>query len=170
MKPGSPKKIDYHYKRNGTCSVFVAVEPLTGFRHIQVKKQRTKKEYFEFMKSLAAKFSETEKIIIIQDNLNTHNASSFYENTTPEKAFKLMKIFEMCFTPKKASWFNMAEIEISALSKQCLDRRIPDIVTMKKEINAWVKDRVEKKVKIKWSFTKNNSRIKLQNHYSKVRN
>ena len=164
MKPGSPKKIDYHYKRNGTCSVFVAVEPLTGFRHIQVKKQRTKKEYFEFMKSLA------EKIVIIQDNLNTHNASSFYENTTPEKAFKLMKIFEMCFTPKKASWLNMAEIEISALSKQCLERRIPDIVTMKKEINAWVKDRVEKKVKIKWSFTKNNSRIKLQNHYSKVRN
>lgn len=170
MKPGSPKKIDYHYKRNGTCSVFVAVEPLTGFRYIQVKKRRTKKEYFEFMKSLAAKFPEAEKIIIIQDNLNTHNPSSFYENTTAEEAFKLMKKFEMCYTPKKGSWLNMAEIEISALSKQCLDRRIPDIVTMKKEIIAWVKDRVEKKVKIKWSFTKNNSRIKLQNHYYKVRN
>ena len=170
MKPGNPKKIDYHYKRNGTCSVFVAVEPLTGFRFIQVRKRRTKKDYFEFMKELEAKFPEAEKIIIIQDNLNTHNASSFYENTTPEEAFKLMKKFELCYTPKKASWLNMAEIEISALSKQCLDRRIPDIVTMKKEIIAWVKDRVEKKVKIKWSFTKNNSRIKLQNHYYKVRN
>ena len=122
------------------------------------------------MKSLVAKFPEAEKIVIIQDNLNTHNASSFYENTTPEKAFKLMKIFEMCFTPKKASWLNMVEIEISALSKQCLNRRIATIPEMVKEVKAWVKNRIVKQVKINWQFTKNDSRIKLQNHYSKVRN
>ena len=170
MKPGSPKKIDYHYKRNGTCSVFVAIEPLTGFRHIQVKKQRTKKEYFEFLKSLAAKFPDVDKIIIIQDNLNTHNPSSFYENTRPEEAFKLMKKFEMCYTPKKASWLNMAEIEISALSKQCLNRRIATMDEMIREVNAWVKNRIKKQIKINWQFTKNNSRIKLQNHYAKLHN
>ena len=169
MKPGNPKKIDYHYKRNGTCSIFVAVEPLTGFRHIQVKKQRTKKEYFEFMKSLATKFPDADKIIIIQDNLNTHNPSSFYENTTPEEAFKLMKKFEMHYTPKHASWLNMAEIEISALSKQCLNRRIPDIETMKKEVKAWTKDRNIKQVKITWSFTTNKARTKLEKDYTIIR-
>jgi len=122
------------------------------------------------MKSLAAKFPDVDKIIIIQDNLNTHNASSFYENTTAEGAFKLMKKLEMCYTPKKASWLNMAEIEISALSKQCLNRRIATIEEMTKEVNEWVRIRNNKRVKINWQLTKNDSRIKLQKHYSKVRN
>ena len=120
------------------------------------------------MKSLAEKFPDVDKITIIQDNLNTHNPSSFYENTTPEEAFKLMKKFDMCYTPKKGSWLNMAEIEISALSKQCLNRRIASMGEMVKEVNAWVKSRITKQVKINWQFTKNDSRIKLQNHYIKI--
>lgn len=169
MKPGNPKKIDYHYKRNGTCSIFVAVEPLTGFRHIQVKKQRTKKDYCEFMKEIAEIFSEAEKIIIVQDNLNTHDPSAFYENMSAANAFKLTNRFEMHYTPKHASWLNMAEIEISALSKQCLDRRISDIKTMKKEVKAWTKDRNVNQIKITWSFTTNIARTKLEKDYIIIR-
>ena len=165
MKPGSPKKIDYHYKRNGTCCIFVAVEPLTGFRLIRVFKNRTKKEYCEFMKELASYFPEAEKIIIVQDNLNTHNPSSFYENLPAEKAFNLMNRFDMIYTPIKGSWLNMAEIEIAALSKQCLDRRIPDIETMKREVDAWVKDRNRKQVKINWRFTNTVARKTFKRFY-----
>jgi len=170
MKPDSPKKIDYHYKRNGTCCIFVAVEPLTGFRFIQVRKQRKKKDYCEFMKQLATQFPQAENIVLVQDNLNTHNPSSFYENMSASEAFKLMKFFEMHYTPTKGSWLDMAEIEISALSKQCLDRRIPDIETMRKEVDAWTKDRNKKQVKITWQFTKNKARDKFKNHYNKIHN
>ena len=117
------------------------------------------------MQELSGYFPEAEKIVIVQDNLNTHNPSSFYENITASEALELMKRFEMNYTPIKGSWLNMAEIEISALSKQCLDRRIPDIDTMKKEVYSWTSERVRKKTKISWRFTNNKARITFNKYY-----
>ena len=105
------------------------------------------------------------KIILIQDNLNTHNPSSFYENMSAKEAFALSQRFEMIYTPKKASWLNMAEIEFSALSKQCLDRRIGELKVLMTEVNAWAKKRNKNKIKINWQFTKNNARVKFERFY-----
>lgn len=125
----------------------MAVEPLTGKRIVRITEHRTKKDYSAFIKIVSEKYKTAEKIFLIQDNLNTHNPSSFYENMDADHAFMLTQKFEMIYTPKKASWLNMAEIEFSALSKQCLDRRIGNIKTMNNEVKAWVKERNQKKNK-----------------------
>jgi hypothetical protein len=168
VKEGSPKKQDYHYKRNGTATVLAAIEPLTGKRIVEVRKQKTKKDYAEFMKGIEKKYAKAKKIILIQDNLNTHNPSSFYENCSPKEAFALSQRFEMIYTPKKASWLNMAEIEFSALSRQCLDRRIGNLQTLMKEVKAWSKKRNRNKIKINWQFTKNNAREKFERFYNNI--
>ena len=165
MEPGKVQREDYHYKRNGICCVLMAVEPLAGNRIAKVTKQKTKRDYALFMQGLEQKYSKAEKITIVQDNLNTHNPSSFYEVFEPEEAFRLSQRFEMIYTPKKASWLNMAEIELSALSKQCLDRRIGDIKTLAAEVMPWAKKRNQKKVKITWSFSKSKARTKFERHY-----
>ena len=167
---GKEKKEDYHYKRNGTCAVLLAVEPKTGKRIVEVSKTRTKKDYAGFMKKVIKEYKGAEEITLVQDNLNTHNASSFYENFSPNKAFNIMKKFDMVYTPKKASWLNMAEIEFSALSKQCLDRRIGDMDTMTKEVASWAKKRNEDRVKINWQFTKEKARSKFENRYLCINN
>ena len=132
---------------------------------MDVREQKTKKDYAEFMKEVELRYPHAKKIILIQDNLNTHNPSSFYESLPAQKAFELSSRFEMIYTPKKGSWLNMAEIEFSALSKQCLDRRIGDIKTLTKEVNVWVKKRNKKKIKIQWQFTKTDARDKFQRFY-----
>jgi hypothetical protein len=124
MKEGKVKREDYHYKRNGTCSVLLAFEPLTGFRFAQVKEHRTKKDYGNFMNELSSFYKDSKKVILIQDNLNTHTQGSFYECFSSDYAFNLSQKFDMHYTPIHSSWLNMVEIELSALSKQCLDRRI----------------------------------------------
>ena len=154
MKPGRQKREDYEYKRKGTCCVLMAIEPQTGKRVVEVSEKRTKADYARFMCRLAKEYSLADRITLVQDNLNTHNPSSFYENMQAEEAFALTGRFEMVYTPKHASWLNMAEIEFSALSKQCLDRRIGDMETMSKEVRAWVKERNRDEVKINWQFTK----------------
>lgn len=116
-----------HYKRNGTAVVLMAVEPLAGNRIVKITEQKTKKDYARFMKRLSLHYPNANKIVLVQDNLNTHNPSSFYETFDAQDAFELSQRFEFVYTPKKASWLNMAEIELSALSKQCLDRRIADV-------------------------------------------
>ena len=168
--PGKEKKEDYHYKRNGTCVVLLAIEPKTGKRIIEVSERKTKKDYSRFMQKVVEEYKGAERLTLVQDNLNTHNASSFYENLSPEEAFKLMKRFDMVYTPKKASWLNMAEIEFSALSKQCLDRRIGDIETMTKEVEAWAKKRNQDEVKINWQFTKEKARNKFEKKYTDIKN
>ena len=170
IKPGQSKREDYHYERNGTCVVLLAVEPLTGKRIVDVREQKTKKDYAAFMKTVAQEYSQAEKIVLIQDNLNTHNPSSFYEVFEAAEAFALSQRFEMVYTPKKASWLNMAEIEFSALSKQCLDRRIADMKILAKEVYAWMKKRNRLKVKIHWQFTINKARDKFQGPYQHIRN
>lgn len=169
MKPGRVERQDYHYQRCGTCVVLMAIEPLTGHRMVKVTKQKTKKDYAEFMKDLSAHYSHADKITLVQDNLNTHNPSSFYEVFDAPDAFALSQRFEMVYTPKKASWLNMAEIELSALSKQCLDRRIESQTALAKEVLPWAKERTRKKITIKWSFSKNKAREKFTERYKDIR-
>ena len=118
-KVGRVAKRDYEYARQGTCVVLLAIEPLTGKRFVEVRHRRTKRDYAEFLSYLSTQYPTAKKIRLVQDNLNTHNPSSFYDTFSVSKAFEMMTHFEMIYTPKKASWLNMAEIEFSALSKQC---------------------------------------------------
>jgi hypothetical protein len=168
MKPGATQKFDYEYERKGVASVFVAFEPLTGKRLVRVYPRRTKADYCRFAQQVISQWSLAEIIALVQDNLNTHNASSFYENLPPEEAYSLMKRFEFHYTPKKGSWLNMAELELSALSRQCLSRRIPDIETLSGEMKSIVKERNELEIKVKWQFTIENAREKLNRHYENV--
>jgi len=170
MEPGSPRKQDSEYKREGTCCILIAFEPKTGKRIIQVKEHRTKVDYAHFMKDLVEIYPEAEYFKLVQDNLNTHTAASFYEAFPPQEAFELMKKFEYHYTPIKGRWLNMVEIEISALSRQCLDRRIGDIGVLAKEISAWERERNENKVTVHWEFSKEKAREKLRRHYLKVQN
>lgn len=170
MKSGKVQRQDYHYKRNGTCCVMMAFEPLAGKRIVEVKKRKTKKDYALFMKKVEKAYPQAEKIILVQDNLNTHNPSSFYETFSPRSAFRLSQRFQMTYTPKKASWLNMVEIELSILSKQCLDRRIGDIETFSKEVYAWARQRNRRKATVSWQFTKNDAREKLNRFYRTIKN
>jgi hypothetical protein len=170
IKPGSPKKEHYEYVRNGTCCIFLAFEPRAGKRMICVRERRTKVDYADFMKNLADQYPDAETIQLVQDNLNTHTAGSFYEALPPDEAFELAKRFEYHYTPKKGSWLNMAEIELSALSKQCLDRRIANMEMLAGEISAWQHERNAIGATVRWKFNKCNAREKLQRHYSNLQN
>ncbi|HEX8847314.1 MAG TPA: IS630 family transposase [Pyrinomonadaceae bacterium] len=168
MKAGQVARQHYAYEKNGSCALLMAIEPLTGKRLAEVFDQRTKQEYALFMKELAEKFPQAEKIRVVQDNLNTHSTSSFYETFSAEEAFALSQRFEFYYTPKKASWLNMIEIEFSALSKQCLNRRIATKEELTKEVLAIVKEREEKAIKIEWQFSIESARGKLNRHYRHV--
>jgi hypothetical protein len=168
MKPGKPKREGYQYQRHGVCTVFIAFEPLTGRRWVQVRQQRTKQDYAAFMAYVAGHYPEADQIVVIQDNLNTHTPGSFYAAFKPAEAFALAQRFEMHYTPTKASWLNMVEIELSILAKQCLDRRISDFETLKTEVLAWVKERNAKRATVNWQFTKEMARDKFQRFYPKL--
>jgi len=166
----SVRKIDYEYERNGTACILMAVEPLTGKRVVQVCKRRTKKEYSKFMQNLVKKYPHASKITLVQDNLNTHNPSSFYENMEPAAALELTNRFNLVYTPKKASWLNMAEIELSAISRQCLNKRIGSFCKLKAEVGSWTKNRNKNKTKINWQFTNLKAREKFEKRYDEVKN
>ena len=168
MTAGKPTRVDYEYERAGTCSLLVAFEPLTGKRLVETSRQRTKADYCRFMQRVAEMFPQAEKIVLVQDNLNTHHASSFYENLPPATAFSLAQAFEMHYTPKKGSWLNMAELELSALSRICLSRRLPSIEELEREIQSLVCERNELQVKVEWQFSIANAREQLSRHYEKV--
>jgi DDE superfamily endonuclease len=168
MKAGRPTRQHYAYEKNGSCALLMAIEPVLGKRLAQVYDQRTKKEYALFMKELAATYPQAKKIRVVQDNLNTHSTSSFYEAFSAEEAFALSQRFEFYYTPKSASWLNMIEIEFSALSKQCLNRRIATKEELTKEVLSLVKEREEKAVKIDWQFSIESARNKLNRHYREV--
>jgi hypothetical protein len=168
MKKGQSARFDYEYVREGTAVLLVAFEPLTGRRLVETSKQRTKADYCRFMQRVAASHPQAEKVVLVQGNLNTHNASSFYENLPPAEAFTLAHSFEMHYTPKKGSWLNMAELELSALSRICLSRRIGSIEQLDREVQAIVKERNELKVKVEWQFSIAQAREKLSRHYENV--
>ena len=168
MKAGQAKREHYAYQKNGSCALLMAIEPQTGRRVAQVHDRRTKQEYAQFMKAVAAAYPQAQKIRVVQDNLNTHSTSSFYEAFSAEEAFSLAQRFEFHYTPKSASWLNMIEIEFSALSKQCLNRRIATKEELTTEVISLVKEREEKGIKIEWQFSIESARGKLNRHYRQV--
>lgn len=169
VEPGKPQRRNYEYERHGVCSVLFAIQPHTGLCFVWVREQRTGKDYAEFMAALVeAHCPKDGQIVLIQDNLNTHEPTSFYKTFKPEIAFALMNKLDMHYTPTKASWLNMAEIALSALAKQCLDRRIPSIDTLKREVMAWVQQRNAHPVPIHWQFTPEMAREKFKRFYPDI--
>lgn len=168
IKPGSVKKQDYAYEKLGSATLFMAVEPLTGQRYTKVYDRRRKCEYADFMQQVANHYPRAEQLQIVQDNLNTHTKGAFYQKLPAQQAFPLARRFQFHFTPLHASWLNMAEIELSALSRQCLNRRIATVEELQTETKAWTKQRNEQQIKIHWQFTKEQAREKLSRHYHNV--
>jgi len=169
MQMGEVRKEHYTYKKNGSCALLAAIEPLTGNRLAQVHTQRTKKEYTQFCQALAAAYPQAKKIRLVQDNLNTHNLSAFYEHLPAAEAFALAQRFEFHYTPKCGSWLNLIEIEFSAIARQCLDRRIPTQEQLEQEVLQCIRQRAEKKILIRWQFSLDKARSKLGSHYERVR-
>ena len=168
IKPGSVEKIDAEYVRNGTIEIFMEVEPLAGKRHVAVTEHRTKIDWAAQMKEmLDTRYPNAKKVVLVMDNLNTHTTASFYEAFPPEEARRLAERLEIHYTPKHGSWLNIAEIELSVLQGQCLNRRIADIETMRNEVDSWQTNRNNQIKKINWQFTTTNARVKLKRLYPK---
>jgi DDE superfamily endonuclease len=171
MKPGRPLRADYEYERHGTCCVLLAFDSHRGFRYLEVRPRRTALDYAQFMQTLVQRYYPTAACIrLVQDNLNTHTPGSFYQVLPPEQAFDFAQKFELHYTPKKGSWLNMAEIELAALSKQCLDRRIADQETLAKEARMWQHRRNHAHTTVQWRFTQVEARRKLQSKYPALTN
>ena len=168
LQTGKVRKEHYAYEKFGSCALLAAIEPLTGKRLAQVHARRTKKEYTIFCQALAALYPDAIKIRLVQDNLNTHDFSAFYENLPADEARALAERFEFHFTPKSASWLNMIEIEFSALARLCLNRRIPTIEKLEREILALIRERDARQIKIDWQFSVQSARSKLNSHYVAV--
>jgi hypothetical protein len=170
MELGQEQRYDYEYERNGVCNLFMFYAPLEeGWRHVKVTDRRTKQDWAYAMRELSdVRFPDAIKIVVVMDNLNTHTPGSFYEVFEPAEAKRLVDRFEFHYTPKHGSWLNMAEIELSALTQQCLDRRIPDQETLAREVAAWETERNTKKAKIDWRFTTDDARIKLKRLYPSI--
>jgi DDE superfamily endonuclease len=168
MTEGKLARFDYEYARAGTASLLVAIEPRTGTRVVETSRQRTKADYCRFQQRVAALFPDADKIVLVQDNLNTHTAGAFYEHLPPTEAFALAQRFEFHYTPKKGSWLNIAELELSALSRLCLARRLGSIEALDHEVQALVKERTKAQSKVDWQFSLTQAREKLHRHYEKV--
>jgi DDE superfamily endonuclease len=169
MSPGKVKRYHYEYEKHGSCCVFLAFEPHTGFRYVEVRARRTAVDDAQFMQHLIEKhYSHVEYIRLVQDNLNTHTPGSFFEVLPATEAFELSQRFELHYTPIKGSWLNMAEIEFAALSKQCLDRRIPAFDRLSQEVVAWAGRRNLERKTVNWTFSQKDARNKLQRHYQNV--
>jgi uncharacterized small protein (DUF1192 family) len=165
-KPGQPGRHDYEYRRNGTANLFMMFAPLEGWRHVKVTDRHTAVDYAQVLKELSdTHFPGSAKIVLVQDNLNTHKPASLYEAFPPAEARRLVERFEWHYTPKHGSWLDMAESELSVLSSQCLDRRIPDQRVLKDEVAAWEADRNSKHAKANWQFTTADARVKLRRLY-----
>ena len=168
MQEGKVRKEHYAYEKNGSCTLFAAIEPLTGNRLGQVHRYRTRKEFTLFCQALAAIYPDAKKIRLVLDNLNTHNSGAFYAHLPADEAFALAQRFDFWFTPKSASWLNMIEIEFSALARLCLHRRIPTMEKLESEVLALIADRRQKQIKINWQFSIETCREKLNARYSVV--
>lgn len=168
MKPGQIEKRNYGYSKHGACCLLASIEPRTGRRFVRVRRRRRKREFARFIFRLSELYPDADKILLVMDNLNTHHYGALYEEYDAKTAAWLMDRFEFIYTPKGASWLNMIEIEFSALSRQCLNRRIPSIGTLSSEVIAYFRDRNDKAVKINWQFSRENAREKLNRRYLEV--
>jgi hypothetical protein len=164
--PGHPVLIDDEYVRNGVASIFIEVEPLRGKRQVKITKRRTRIDWAHFIKEmLEQRYTDAEKVVLVMDNLNTHDTSSLYTAFPPEEARSLADRLEIHYTPKHGSWLNIAEIELSVLKRQCLAGRIDCIEKMRTKVAAWNSDRNNRQTKVDWRFTTNDARLKLKRLY-----
>ena len=166
-----PRRVDYEYERAGTACIFMFAESLVGWRKVSVRPQRTKVDWaFEMEELLRTRYADAEKVILVCDNLNTHTKGAFYELFPPERARAIVKRLEFCFTPKHGSWLNVAENELSSMTRQCLSgRRIPDIDTLRKQTHAWVMSSNDRQRGVDWQFTIENARQKLKSLYPNIK-
>lgn len=161
-----PARYDYEYERNGVCNLFMFFGPLGGKRHVSVTERRTKVDWAMQIKELLdVRYPTARKVILVMDNLNTHTGASLYEAFEPKEARRLLDRLEIHYTPKHGSWLNMAEIELAVLTRQCLNRRLPDKATLIAEVAAWEKRRNAAQAKVDWRFTTADARIKLKRLY-----
>ena len=169
MEQGKPQRYDYQYERNGVSNLFMFSQPLAGWRHVEVTDQRTQQDYAQQMKYLVdERYPDAELITVVQDQLNTHVPAALYKAFKPAEAKRILDKLEFHYTPKHGSWLNMAEIELSVLARQCLDRRIPDQESLKREIKAWEERRNLQSRKIDWQFTTADARRKLKRLYPSI--
>lgn len=166
MRPGEPARFDYEYARNGVANAFMLFAPLEGWRQVRITDRRTAIDYAHVLKQLSDEhFAHAARIVLVQDNLNTHTPASLYEAFEPAEARRLAERFEWHYTPKHGSWLNLAESELGVLSGQCLARRIADKATLEREVAAWVARRNQHNVKANWHFTCADARVKLKSLY-----
>lgn len=169
--PGQVERFDYEYERNGVGNLFMLFEPLDGWRHVETTEQRTRADFAACMKDITdVHYPKANKITVVLDNLNTHGGASLYQTYQPQEARRILDRIEFCHTPKHGSWLNMAEIELSILSKQCLDRRIPDQKKLKSEVGKWETDRNRNEKTMDWQFKTEDARIKLKRLYPSIQN
>jgi hypothetical protein len=170
--PPAPEQVqrqDSHYVRNGTCAMFMLFEPLAAKRHVIVRERRTALDYAEVVRHLCDEVHpNAERIVLVQDNLNTHGSHSLYQAFQPEEARRLAERIEWHYTPKHASWLNMAEIELSILARQCLKERMESTENLTRQIKAWQSHRNQSAAKVNWQFTTKDARVKLKKLYPNV--
>jgi hypothetical protein len=169
VRPGQPSRYDFEYRRCGVANLFLAFEPLLGWRAVQATDRRTKRDFAEVLRWLAEDvYPDAEAIVLVTDNLNTHSTACLYEAFEPDRARRIAAKLEWHYTPKHGSWLNMAEVELSALSRQCLNRRIDALPALARQAAAWEADRNERQVEVKWRFTTADARIKLHQLYPSI--
>lgn len=169
VRPGHPAQVDSEYERNGTANLFMMFEPLRGWRHVEVTERRTKIDFAHVIRDLVdVHYPRAETIVLVMDNLNTHKVASLYEAFPPAQARRLIEKLEIHHTPKHGSWLDMAETELGVLSRQCLDRRLPDRDTLTSEVAAWETSRNAAESKVHWRFTTADARIKLKTLYPSI--
>jgi hypothetical protein len=166
VRPQSPAKEDHEYVRNGTANLFMAFEPLAGWRHVEVTARRTSVDFARFVRRLVdEQYADAEKVVLVLDNLSTHTPAALYEAFEPAEARRVCERLEWHHTPKHGSWLNVAECELSVLARQCLDRRIPDLESLRREVAAWERERNEVSVVADWQFTTGDARTRLKRLY-----
>ena len=169
VRPGAPAKQDYEYERGGVANLFMAFEPLAGRRHVEATERKTAADFARFLRVVSDElYPGAERIVLVCDNLNTHTPAALYEVFEPAEARRLAERFEWHHTPKHGSWLNVAEIELSALARQCLDRRIPGLGALRRAVAAWERQRNAAVVKVDWQFTTADARVKLKKLYPTV--
>jgi hypothetical protein len=168
-RPGSPRRVDYEYERNGTANVFLFTEPLAGWRHVSVRERRTGVDWaHEVEELLEMHYPQAPLVRLVCDNLSTHKIGSLYETFGPNHARRLAKRLDIHYTPNHGSWLNIAEIEFSALSRQCLKQRTPDMLALRRKTRCWEQTRNEKQKGVDWQFTTDDARIKLKSLYPHI--
>jgi hypothetical protein len=166
--PGRPERMDYEYERNGTANLFMMFEPLAGKRRVKVTDRRTARDFGEVVRDLVESYPRAEKIVLVMDNLNTHKPASLYEVFPPDEARRVWERLEVHYTPKHGSWLNMAETELGVMTKQCLNRRIPEKEILVSEVAAWEHSRNHDRCRVDWQFTTRDARTKLKRLYPSI--